>query len=199
MKNKKLILLIVGFALFLGIVYIGYNKLSNAYSEKLKAEEKLASDNILNNGGVSIVETKDKAIDFTVYDENNNKVKLSDHIGTPIILNFWASWCPPCKAEMPYFQAASKEYSKDDVKILMVNMTDGQRETKDLAMKFMKDNNYDMTMLLDIDSDVAYKYKLSAIPRTIFIDRDGNIVEDKVGVVTKDYLNGMIEKLLSSN
>ena len=74
------------------------------------------------------------APDFTVYDGDGNAAKLSDFFGKPLVVNFWASWCGPCKNEMPYFDKAAAE--RDDVTILMVNLTDGQRDTVESVKKF---------------------------------------------------------------
>lgn len=196
MKNKKLILGIVGFAAFLGLVYVAYNGLSEEYADKLNkgSNSDITNGNEDNQSGGEAA--REKAKDFTVYDEDLNKVKLSDYAGTPVVLNFWASWCPPCKQEMPFFQEASEKYN-DEVKILMINMTDGQRETQEKAINYMKDNNYTMEMLMDVDYEVASGYGVAAIPRTIFIDKDGYIKEDKIGVMDEDSLNSKIEELIN--
>lgn len=199
MKNKKLILGIGGFIAFLGLVYVAYNGLSEEYTDKLNkgSNSDITNGDVDNENNQSGGEAEsEKAIDFNVYDEDLNKVKLSDYIGTPVVLNFWASWCPPCKEEMPFFQEASDKYN-DEVKILMINMTDGQRETQEKAINYMKDNNYTMEMLMDIDYEVASGYGVAAIPRTIFIDKDGYIKEDKIGVMDEDSLNSKIEELIN--
>ena len=81
------------------------------------------------------------APDFTVYDREGNPVRLSDYAGKPVVLNFWASWCPPCKSEMPDFHAAYEELG-DQVQFLMVNATDGSRETVDTAASFIQEQGY---------------------------------------------------------
>lgn len=190
MKNKKLILGIAGFAVFLGLVYAAYNGLTKEYKDQIKGSGNSAVTN--NDEG-----SKNKAPDFTVYDEDMNEVKLSDFEGIPVVLNFWATWCGYCKDEMPYFQKASENFSKEQVKILMINMTDGRSETKEKAIEYMKNNNYTMNLLLDIDQEVANGYRVSGIPRTIFIDKDGYIRKDKVGKIDADTLNTMIEELVN--
>jgi len=179
MKNKKLVLILLAFVLLLGISYFGYKYLLANYKEtptppkdKISLNDKTSPEN----------EDKNLAPDFTVYDEAGNKVKLSDYKGTPVVLNFWASWCPPCKYEMPFFEEAYKKYNDNGVAILMINMTDGQRETKDIALNYMKENNFEMKTFLDSDLDASNAYQIMAIPRTLFIDKDGYIVLDHQGL-----------------
>ncbi len=200
MKNKSIIIGLIVFVLFLGGIYLTYNKLSAKFQENnLKAQEELKKDNenqVEENSTTSEEETKKLATDFLVYDGDNNPVKLSDYKGTPIVLNFWASWCPPCKVEMPYFKKVTDKYEDDELKVIMLNVTDGQKETMDSAKSYMEDNNYDMMTLFDMDLDASMKYGISGIPRTIFIDKDGNIVDDNIGMVTETYLNEMVEKIV---
>ncbi len=195
MRDKKLIVGIAGFAVFLGLVYVAYNGLTKDYKDRTDN----SSNNISleNGGGNSDENEKLKAPDFTVYDENMNPVKLSDYAGTPVVLNFWATWCGYCKDEMPYFQEASENFSEDQVKILMINMTDGRNETKESAMQYMKNNNYTMKLLLDIDQEVAREFRVSGIPRTIFINKDGYIIQDMVGKIDAKTLNTKIEELVN--
>ncbi len=151
MKNKSIIIGLIVFVLFLGGIYLTYNKLSAKFQENsLKAQEELKKDNenqVEENSTTSEEETKKLATDFLVYDGDNNPVKLSDYKGTPIVLNFWSSWCPPCKVEMPYFKKVTDKYEDDELKVIMLNVTDGQKETMDSAKSYMEDNNYDMMTL----------------------------------------------------
>lgn len=187
MNKKGLLIAIICFVGFMSIAYIGYNSLSPSYSNK---DTQNQADN-------SQGSSKTKEKDFTVYDENLNKVKLSDYIGKPVVVNFWASWCPPCKAEMPAFNEISKKYKEDKLVFLMVNMTDGQRETINIAKKFISDNNYNMNIFYDKDGTAATNYNIESIPRTLFIDKNGDIVEDHMGEMTKDELENKIKSLLS--
>lgn len=196
-NNKKLILFVIGFlcfAIFLVSSYLGYNSLKSKYSEKTITNKTEVTDN--GNFKNLNKEEKNMAKDFIVYDENLKAVKLSDFKGTPVVVNFWASWCPPCKSEMPSFNEMSKKYNEDEVTILMVNLTDGQRETISRAKQFIKDNNYNMKVLFDNKMDAANIYNISSIPRTIFIDKDGYIVKDDLGAITKEELENQIKLLL---
>jgi len=194
MKNKTIIIWIIGFIIFFILVYLGYNELSSRYNENEKNNNKGISDSLITGEEGKTEDTKDKAVDFTVYDEDGKEVKLSDYKGTPVVLNYWASWCGPCQSEMPLFKEANDKYG-DNVKILMINMTDGQRETVESAKKFMVDNGYDMLTLYDKDLDFANKYNVSSIPRTVFIDKDGFITMERIGVVNEEFLDAMIERI----
>ena len=129
----------------------------------------------------------DPAPDFTVYDKDGKPVKLSDMKGTPVVLNFWASWCPPCKAEMPDFDEIAKEY-EGKVAFMMVNLTDGQSETQSSAQAFIDSMGYTFPVYFDLDSDAAYKYGVQSIPTTYFIDAQGNLIAGATGAIDGDTL-----------
>lgn len=193
MNKKGLFVAIICFVGFLAIAYIGYNSLSPSYSQKnIDSQVDNSQSKDSNNSSA-----KYKEEDFVVYDENLNKVKLSDYIGKPVVVNFWASWCPPCKEEMPLFNEISSKYKQGQLVVLMVNMTDGQRETINTAKKFISDNNYNMNVLFDKDSTAAISYNIDSIPRTLFIDKNGYIIKDQEGEITKAELDDHIKSLLS--
>ncbi len=115
------------------------------------------------------------AYDFTVYNKEGNPVRLSDMKGTPVVLNFWASWCPPCKAEMPDFDEIAKQY-EGKVAFMMVNLTDGQSETQASAQAFIDSMGYTFPVYFDTTSEAAYTYGIQSIPTTFFIDAEGYFV-----------------------
>ncbi len=115
------------------------------------------------------------APDFTVYDSDGKEVSLSDMKGKPVVVNFWASWCGPCKAELPDFDEVAKGFD-GKVVFMMVNLTDGVTETEGEAKAFVKSMGYDFPVYYDKDQDAAYTYGISAIPLTCFIDKDGYLV-----------------------
>ena len=204
-KKSQLMLGMIGFISFIAIAGYGYTYLTNKYMEqKLKAESNQTQElteekdeNVENNEESKKEPTKVLAPDFTVYDQEGNKVKLSDYKGTPVVLNFWASWCPPCRSEMPSFNTASKTYKKEELAILMVNLTDGQRETKETAEQYIKENKFEsMQLLLDSDGDAATAYQIASIPTTILIDQQGYVVEGYSGAIEEDVLIAGINKLL---
>ena len=135
-----------------------------------------------------------QALDFTVQDWEGNMVKLSDFFGKPIVLNFWASWCPPCKAELPDFDDACKKYD-GEVVFLMVNMTDNQMETVEVAKDFIKTYGYDFPVYFDVDYQAAMAYGVRSIPQTYFINAEGELVATATGMISAAQLEkgiGMI-------
>ena len=136
------------------------------------------------------------AMDFTVYDIDRNPVKLSDFFGKPILINFWATWCPPCKSELPDFDRVYADYG-EDVVFMMVNMTDGSRDTVESASAFTADNGYSFPVYYDCDLNAAYTYGASSIPMTVLIGADGNIVGGQVGVLTEEQLRIILDTELA--
>ena len=136
------------------------------------------------------------AMDFTVYDIDRNPVKLSDFFGKPILINFWATWCPPCKSELPDFDRVYDDYG-EDVVFMMVNMTDGSRDTVESASAFTADNGYSFPVYYDCDLNAAYTYGASSIPMTVLIGADGNIVGGQVGVLTEEQLRIILDAELA--
>lgn len=214
MNNKlKTVAMLVVFAVIVGAAYMGYDFLG----EKIKTGSKLSSDeldlkdaeNTGNNNADNSTENPDEnqdkvdaqkgreeekqpAQDFTVYDVDNNKVNLSDFKGKPIVVNFWTSWCPQCRREMPNYNAEYNEH-KDDVVFMMVNLVDGIRETEEKALDYVKSQGFDFPVYFDTDQDAAYTYWVISIPTTLFIDRDGNIAWKRIGVLDMEGLNAGIE------
>ena len=127
-----------------------------------------------------------QAPNFTVYNLDGNEVNLSDFFGKPIIVNFWASWCGPCKMEMPDFNEAHGNY-KDDITFLMVNMTDGSRETVEVASSFIEEQGYTFPVYYDTSYSAAITYSVSSLPTTYFINAEGKLI-----AYTKGAINGAI-------
>ncbi len=128
------------------------------------------------------------AVDFTVQDLDGNTVKLSDYYGKPIVLNFWASWCPPCKEEMPDFDKVNAELG-EDVQFLMVNMTDSQGgESVSVASSYIEENGFTFPVLYDVDQEAAYTYGVRSLPTTYFIDENEEIVAGVQGSINEEIL-----------
>lgn len=134
------------------------------------------------------------APNFTVYDLDGNQVNLTDFFGKPIIVNFWASWCGPCKMEMPDFDEAYKTYN-GEIQFLMVNMTDGARETKELASAFIAESGYSFPVYYDTDYSAAITYSVSSLPTSYFINEKGELVAHARGAIDATTLQRGIDMI----
>ena len=115
------------------------------------------------------------APDFQLQNVDRQTVSLGNLQGKPVLINFWATWCPPCRDEMPYIQEIYEEWSDKGLVVLAINL--GESSSK--AEEFMQSYNLSFTVLLDTKQDVAQRYNITGIPTTFFIDKDG-IIQDKV-------------------
>ncbi|HIS63665.1 MAG TPA: TlpA family protein disulfide reductase [Candidatus Scybalomonas excrementigallinarum] len=198
MKKKNSIILIVIIVLFATLL-VGGNILYQKLSKQVEEQDQQKLQEEQEEQETSTTTEEELAMDFTVYGKDGEEIKLSHFQGKkPVVVNFWASWCDPCKEEMPYFQEAIEQYG-DEVEFLMVNLTDGMRETVEKADKFIKESGYDMDIVYDLDLDATYTYYISSIPRTLFINRDGTLYYDYMGRITKEFLNSSIEKILEQS
>ncbi|KKM09265.1 hypothetical protein SY88_19775 [Clostridiales bacterium PH28_bin88] len=139
------------------------------------------------------ISTGKPAPDFSLPSLTGERVSLSDFRGQVVILNFWATWCPPCKEEMPDLNRFYLEEKDKGVMLLAVNIM--QRDTPEGIRSFMKDNGYDMPVLLDESQKVGATYRVAYIPTTYFIDREGIIRYSKTGALNSTEIAYWVEKL----
>ena len=194
MKQKKIVLgILLALVLLLGAAYLLYAKLGSSIApNQLSAQG--AQDGA---GGAPDASSQQPQLvpapDFTVYDGDGNAVHLSDYVGKPVVMNFWASWCGPCQMEMPDFQAKHEELG-GEVQFLMINMTGG-RETLDSAQKFIAEQGYTFPVFYDTDSDAAITYGAYSLPTTYFIDAEGNAVAQATGAINGEILQTGIDMI----
>ncbi|CCL08326.1 Putative cytochrome C assembly protein [Clostridioides difficile CD002] len=149
-----------------------------------------------NNDKGSNDEDRIKSIDFTLTDQYGKTHKLSDYEGKVVFLNFWATWCPPCKEEMPYIEQLYKDYNKnnDDVVILGVASPNlGREGSREHVVNFLKDQSYTFPVVLDEDGALAYQYGINAFPTTFIIDREGYVTKYIPGAMDKATMKSFIE------
>lgn len=208
MNKKKLIILLVVLAVVMIAAWVLYQRLSVEYygdGEIGGSVDSGISADLQGDGNAAAADgaadgTSDltMAPDFTMVDMDGNPVKLSDFRGKPVIINFWASWCPPCRSELPAFDAAYAKYG-NQINFLMVNLTDGKRDTVGGVKRFVKDNGYRFPVYLDTGSNGANAYAAYSIPMTVLVDADGMRLDTRVGAMSEDVLQGYIEKLLGQD
>ena len=189
MNNKKVLLILtLVLVLLIASASVLYNNLSQSTApDQLATQEPTAAPD-------ETTPQLMQAPDFTVYDIDGNAVNLSDYFGKPIVVNFWASWCGPCKMEMPDFQEKYLEL-RDEVTFLMVNMTDGDRETVEIAAAFIAEAGYTFPVLFDTAASAAMTYGVYSLPSTYFIDADGNAVARATGAIDSATLQQGIDMI----
>ena len=178
-SKKKILIIAVVFVLLFAGAFLLYNKLSGRVApDQLAAEDEAQNQDEESDGQ----QAKVKAPDFVVYDKDGNKVGLSDYLGKPVVLNFWASWCGPCASEMPDFEEAYKERG-DKIQFLMINLTDGYQETMESATEYIQEQGFTFPVFYDTESNAANTYATYSIPMTFFIDSEGYMVARATGAL----------------
>ena len=130
------------------------------------------------------------APDFELQNLDGQSVSLNDLKGKPVLINFWATWCPPCRSEMPYIQQVYDEMHEKGLVVLAINIGESSSKVK----SFLQDNDLSLPVLLDTRGVVAQRYNIKGIPTTFFIDKDGTIREKIIGAFTS---KAQIEERLS--
>jgi peroxiredoxin len=147
----------------------------------------------LNKDNQGKIKVGDQAPDFVLTDMNGSKHHLSDYKGKGVYLNFWGTWCPPCKAEMPYMDDVYKIYKNKGVEILAVNVG----ESKFIVNKFVKSYGLTFPILLDKDKDVQSVYGVDVLPHSVLIGPDGKVKKIIIGnknLTEKDF-KGFMESI----
>ena len=142
------------------------------------------------------------AIDFTLTDQFGNTHKLSDYKGKTVFLNFWATWCPPCRAEMPDIQKLYEEYQDagdDSVVILGVAAPNyGGEKSEDEITAFLEENGYTYPVVMDEGGEMFMQYGVFSYPTTFMVNKDGNVYGYASGQLTEDIMRDIIRQTVDS-
>ncbi len=144
---------------------------------------------------VTTEEPVELAPQITVYDRAGKTVQLSDMKGKPVVINFWATWCGPCKSELPAFQQAYETYG-EDVCFMMVDMVSGRTETKAGAIEYVDGQGYTFPLYFDEDETAVMAYNITAVPATFVIDANGVLVDQHVGAMSFEALEALLQTVL---
>jgi peroxiredoxin len=157
------------------------------------AEAEIALPDLPTGGGPLAI--GDLAYDFALQDANGNAVQLSQLIGQPVILNFWATWCAPCRVEMPELQATLEARQDEGLVILALN----QQEATVDVQTFFDDLGLTFTPLMDTEGSVSELYGVANIlPTTFFINSDGEITAIHRGPMVKSQIDGYLAETIPS-
>jgi peroxiredoxin len=136
------------------------------------------------------------APDFSLTSLDGRRVKLSDYRGKTVLLNFWATWCPPCKVEMPWFADLQKQYAKDGLVVLGIAMDDSEPAS---IAKFASQMGVNYQVLLGTDQVSDDYGDVQYLPTTFYISRNGTIVDKMTGLLERKDIEDAVKKALNSS
>ena len=205
MNKKGLLITLIVLLIVLGIAAALYPKLSAGMQTQqiatmpaATAEPTQAQTEATEAATEAVTEPTEPepipAPDFAVQDWDGNEVHLSDYLGKPIVLNFWAHWCGPCQMEMPEFNAAYERLG-GEVTFLMVH----EGAAVDDGKEKVTEGGYTFPVVFDVDSSAGNMYGITAFPTTFFIDKDGNLQAYYMGAMDADLLQQGIDLIYSED
>ena len=138
------------------------------------------------------------APDFTCYDDAGNAVSLSDMRGKPVVVNFFASWCGPCKMEMPYFDECYAKYG-DRVTFMMVNLCAFGNDTKENGKQMVESGGWTFPVYFDTDGEAAMEYAIRAMPTTILVSAEGELKGRHTGMMDRETLEKTVRAMIGED
>ena len=146
------------------------------------------------------------APDFTLTDQYGNTHTLSDYKDKTVFLNFWATWCGPCKSEMPDIQKLYEDYGKNGGDLVVLGVASPRTEqnpytnegTQEEVEQFLEDNGYTFPVVMDLTGETLYYYAISAFPTTFMIDSNGNVYGYVPGALTGDIMESIVQQTMDS-
>ena len=214
---KKIYLYLIGFVALFAVAFIIYqsNLDSPAVSEDLTGEQ-LVVESVESNSeseeasanSTSDSEDSEKSVESesesqlvwqgpstTYADSDGDIIRLSQNLGKPTIVNIWASWCPPCRDEMPYFESSYQEHGSD-INFVMLNALESRpTETKQAALEFADEMNLSMPIYFDNNASNQIEFAANMLPLTALLDADGEVIEVVRGQVSPAKLKQLIAKV----
>lgn len=139
------------------------------------------------------------APDFTLTDQYGNEHTLSDYQGKTVFLNFWATWCPPCRSEMPEIQKLYEEYGSNEEDLIVLGIAApgyGDEGTVEEITEFLNENEYTFPVVMDETGEMFYRYGISAFPTTFMIDAGGNVYGYVQGAMTGDIMESIVQQTM---
>jgi peroxiredoxin len=160
-----------------------------------KFQRKFPSQHFVGGAAASVAAKGHNAPDFVLTDLQGHTVKLSDLRGKAVVLNFWATWCPPCKAEIPWFVELQKRYGAQGLQVVGVSMDDGDQNDVE---KFAAENSINYPILFGQEK-VAEQYGgIDYLPTTFYIDRNGVVMERVFGQPERAEIEQNVKRAIAS-
>lgn len=166
----------------------GLSEYESANIDDLSEPETLVDESLDVESGLDVGQ---RAPDFELQSLDGEMLKLSDYRGQMVMLNFWASWCPPCRVEMPHMETYYQE--DDNIEILAVNMTTLERGSREKVPEFVEKHGLTFPILMDEEGDVKDLYKVMVYPTTYIVNEEG-IITDRINIpLDVDVIKWLVE------
>ena len=165
-----------------GLIAIGLIAAIFFIPQLAKAQVSTEAEKAFRDAGLTLLNKRQEPVDFTLPLLNGGNAALSSYKGKVIILNFWATWCPPCRAEMPSMETLYQRLKSRGLELLAVDLD----EDKASVQQFIRNGRFTFPVLLDEGGKIGSKYVISAIPTSFIIDREGKIVGKVIGSISWD-------------
>ncbi|MCM3571249.1 redoxin domain-containing protein [Neobacillus mesonae] len=176
------------------IIFVNLWKPSITEGDKKTVEKDISADEDVPGVDLTQVQEGNSAPDFELTTLEGDKIKLSDYKGKKVILNFWATWCPPCKAEMPHMQNFYEKNQDNGVAIVAVNLTNLDKGNKEIE-NFVKSYGLTFDILLDKVGTIGAQYQAFSIPTSYIIDSKGVISKKIIGPMDEEMMKSLINNI----
>ena len=210
-KIGGVLMVLMGLMMFTGIMnnITGYlssfdSNIDTSIEDNVDNETEDTTENTDTDKENETEESKEvmKAIDFKLKDQFGKTHKLSDYKGKTIFLNVWATWCPPCKKEMPDIQALYENYGYNEEEVVVLGVaspksaqnTNTKEQDEQGVKNFLEENNYTYPVIMDTEGRLEREYGISSYPTTFMIDKDGNVFGYVPGMISYDVMESIVEQ-----
>ena len=210
-KIGGVLMVLMGLMMFTGIMnnITGYlssfdSNIDTSIEDNVDNETEDTTENTDTDKENETEESKEvmKAIDFELKDQFGKTHKLSDYKGKTIFLNVWATWCPPCKKEMPDIQALYENYGYNEEEVVVLGVaspksaqnTNTKEQDEQGVKNFLEENNYTYPVIMDTEGRLEREYGISSYPTTFMIDKDGNVFGYVPGMISYDVMESIVEQ-----
>jgi len=188
-RKLKAFLGIAGLVLLIAVAMFAYN----AFAGRVGMTDLL----VLSEERVTWGDERQRAPDFAMIDWDGNPLRFYDIVadGKPVVLNFWASWCPACRNEKPGFEKVYRDRG-GEVRFVMLGLADGVRETVETGRRYIEEGGFTLPVYFDTLREGALAYGIRFLPTTVFIDGDGYVATFAQGMVDEESLRRAIDFML---